>query len=245
MKHTLLLRLAGPMQSWGVQSRFTERDTLTEPTKSGVIGLICAALGRDRTEDISDLAAPKMGVRVDREGRMQYDFHTAQNVLRAKANVDKLRRGGSPNKSEIQDTVVSRRFYLADAHFTVGLEGDNLPLLRTIHEALRAPHWPLALGRRAFPPGLPVHLEDGLHENTALVDALDPETHPWLAGRTRRNEKPPETLRYVFGAGAVDLSKQNQIRYTRPDQPVSFAPRRFAQRDVLVTHFPLDPSENK
>ncbi len=244
MKHTLLLRLAGPMQSWGVQSRFTERDTLTEPTKSGVVGLICAALGRDRTENIGDLAALEMGVRVDREGRMQYDFHTAQNVLRAKANVDKLRRGGSPNKSEMQDTVVSRRFYLADAHFTVGLAGDDLSLLRTIHEALGAPHWPLALGRRAFPPGLPVYLEDGLHEDTSLLDALDPETHPWLAGRTR-NENPPKKLRYVLGASAVDLGNRNPVRYTRPDQPVSFAPRRFAQRDVLVTHFPLDPSENE
>jgi CRISPR system Cascade subunit CasD len=241
MKHTLLLRLAGPMQSWGVQSRFTERDTLTEPTKSGVVGLVCAALGRDRTEDISDLAALKMGVRVDREGRVQSDFHTAQNVLRAKANVDKLRQGGSPNKSEIQDTVISRRFYLADAHFTVGLVGDDLSLLRTIQKALRAPHWPLALGRKAFPPGLPPYLEDGLHKDTPLLDALDHAAHPWLAGRTRKNEKPPETLRYILESDAVDLNDRSPVRYTRPDQPVSFAPRRFAQRDVLVTHFPLEP----
>ena len=38
---TLLLRLAGPMQSWGVQSRFSVRDTGLEPSKSGVIGLLC------------------------------------------------------------------------------------------------------------------------------------------------------------------------------------------------------------
>ena len=40
----LLLRLAGPMQAWGTQSRFTVRDTGLEPSKSGVIGLLCAAL---------------------------------------------------------------------------------------------------------------------------------------------------------------------------------------------------------
>ncbi|MCZ9342329.1 CRISPR-associated protein Cas5, partial [Streptomyces sp. TRM76130] len=27
------------MQSWGTRSQFTSRDTATEPTKSGVVGL--------------------------------------------------------------------------------------------------------------------------------------------------------------------------------------------------------------
>ena len=42
----LLLRLVGPMQSWGMQRRFSIRDTGTEPSKSGVIGLACAAFGK-------------------------------------------------------------------------------------------------------------------------------------------------------------------------------------------------------
>ena len=54
---TLLMRLAGPMQSWGTQSQFRERDTGLEPSKSGVIGLLCAALGRPREESVADLAA--------------------------------------------------------------------------------------------------------------------------------------------------------------------------------------------
>ena len=45
---TVLLRLIGPMQSWGTTSRFDERDTGKEPTKSGVLGLVAAALGIDR-----------------------------------------------------------------------------------------------------------------------------------------------------------------------------------------------------
>ena len=53
---TLLMRLAGPMQSWGTGSRFDERDTQLEPSKSGVVGLLCAALGRDRAEPVDDLA---------------------------------------------------------------------------------------------------------------------------------------------------------------------------------------------
>jgi len=41
----LLLWLEAPMQSWGVDSKFSRRDTLNFPTKSGVLGLVCCALG--------------------------------------------------------------------------------------------------------------------------------------------------------------------------------------------------------
>ena len=50
----LLMRLAGPMQSWGTRSRFGNRDTGLEPSRSGVIGLLCAALGRPRAEPLDD-----------------------------------------------------------------------------------------------------------------------------------------------------------------------------------------------
>ena len=76
-QHTLLLRLAGPMQSWGTQSRFTVRDTGSEPSKSGVIGLLCAALGLGRAAPLDEFASLRMGVRVDAPGMMQVDYHTA------------------------------------------------------------------------------------------------------------------------------------------------------------------------
>ena len=41
----LMLRLAAPMQSWGTDSKFEVRKTNREPTKSGVVGLLAAALG--------------------------------------------------------------------------------------------------------------------------------------------------------------------------------------------------------
>src|SRR5687768_1134758 len=74
---TLLLRLAGPLQSWGYRSRFSDRDTGLEPTKSGVIGLLCCALGQRRSADPEALAALKMHIRADREGTLLKDFHTA------------------------------------------------------------------------------------------------------------------------------------------------------------------------
>ena len=68
---TLLLRLEGPMQSWGTQSRFRDRDTGLEPSKSGVIGLLCAALGRLREEPVGDLTGLRFGVRADKPGTLR------------------------------------------------------------------------------------------------------------------------------------------------------------------------------
>jgi len=41
----LLLWLEGPLQAWGADSRFGRRDSLDFPTKSGILGLLCCALG--------------------------------------------------------------------------------------------------------------------------------------------------------------------------------------------------------
>ena len=65
---TLLLRLAAPIQSWGVASKFDTRDTAREPSRSGVIGLLSAALGRSRTDNLDDLKTLRFGVRIDRTG---------------------------------------------------------------------------------------------------------------------------------------------------------------------------------
>jgi CRISPR system Cascade subunit CasD len=210
---TLLLRLAGPMQSWGVQSRFTVRDTGLEPSKSGVVGLLCAALGRRRDEPVEDLARLTMAVRVDQEGVMQRDYHTAGKggFLRASGTIER------------EDVVVSTRYYLADARFLVGLHGYDRALLSQAHGALRDPYWPLYLGRKAFVPGEPVWLPDGLLLDQSLLDCL--LAYPWLAAGLR---EPPRRIRVV-----VEDSAGTEVR---PDQPVSFAQRLFAPRRVRTLY---------
>jgi CRISPR system Cascade subunit CasD len=143
----LLLRLSGPMQSWGIQSQFPDRDTGMEPSKSGVVGLLCAALGRSRAAPVNDLAELRMAVRVDWQGVLLYDYQTAMNVREAKG---KGVRGS-----------ISKRFYLSDACFLVGLESDDQSLLTELHRRLCDPVWPLYLGRKAFVPGEPVWLDNG------------------------------------------------------------------------------------
>lgn len=204
---TLLLRLQGPLQSWGTTSRFDERDTQLEPSKSGVLGLICAALGRDRGEPVNDLATLRMGVRVDREGVVMRDYQTVTGVMKAEGTVRK-------------DAVLSPRFYLSDAAFLVGLEGVDEALLARIQQALSAPVWPLSLGRKSCVPGLPVWLPDGL-QRLSLEEAL--QTYPLLV--PRQTSTVPHTCRTMI----EDLSEGS----SRLDQPVApFAARRFGPRLV-------------
>jgi CRISPR system Cascade subunit CasD len=204
------------MQSWGVQSRFGVRDTGLEPSKSGVIGLLCAALGRSRSESVADLAALAMGVRVDREGHMARDYHTAENAVRAD--------GTKPAWDK--RFVESDRYYLADADFLVGLEGPPA-MLADLNTALAAPVWPLYLGRKAFVPGEPVRLLDGLLPDATLVQAL--RSYPRRPPRP--GERLPERLRLVLETAPAQGEP-------RPDVPLSFADRRFTVRHVRMEWLP-------
>jgi CRISPR system Cascade subunit CasD len=164
MPNVLLLRFAAPMQAWGTSSRFSIRETGKEPSKSGVIGLLCAALGISRDEantnnsTFNELTKLKFGVRVNREGVMQKDYHTAQNIAKAD--------GGT------KDTELSTRWYLADADFLVGLESENFQLLETLQNAVKNPKWQLFLGRKAFVPSVPIYLAKAGINNGELEDVL-------------------------------------------------------------------------
>ncbi|NMC29668.1 MAG: type I-E CRISPR-associated protein Cas5/CasD [Pelolinea sp.] len=208
MTGTLLIRLEAPMQAWGVQSKFSMRDTCREPTKSGVIGLLCCALGRQRSENLEDLVDLRMGVRVDREGMLMKDFQTARNIMNAK---------GSPDTN-----VISDRYFLADAVFLVGLEGKNEEQLHTLLHALQHPRWLLYLGRRAFPPSKPVWLPDGLRLGIDLQRAL--AEYPFLCGEATYQKS--EQLRVLL--------EDPQGGVTQRDIPQPFSSRSFSPRSVLV-----------
>jgi CRISPR system Cascade subunit CasD len=199
---TLLLRMRSPMMSWGDHSRFTIRDTRREPTKSAVIGLLCAALGRPRSASILDLAALKMGVRVNQEGIVQCDYHTI---------MDGIKSSGAKG-----DTVLSYRYYVADADYLVGLEGADRQLLETLDAALQNPCWQIFFGRKSFVPSCPVRIEV---VDTELETALLSQPY-----RLRRREAAPMSLRCV-------LEAENELD-TRQDVPLNWEQRLFGSRCV-------------
>lgn len=227
MPHVLTLRLAAPLQAWGVQSRFARRMTERTPTKSGVIGLLAAALGLRRTDSLDEFDGLRFGVRVEQPGTLLRDFHTAHNDS-----------GGSMPLSE--------RYYLQDAVFLAGLEAVERQPLERLARAVAHPYFPLFLGRRSCPPDGPIETnisEGGLE--TVLRDA------PWAASsRLREVLSATDTvLQGGYGellveppadaSGAAD-GFEDRIA----DQPISFDPRRrrYSMRTVTrlkPVHFQL------
>lgn len=220
---TLLLALEGPMQSWGTQSRFIIRDTGQEPSKSGVIGLLCAALGRPRDAPVDDLAALRFGTRVDRQGVLERDYHTTQQVPTADGRSHR--------------TNVSERYYLADAAFIAGLQGP-LPLLDELDDALHHPRWVQYLGRKGFVPSRPIPLGVHPHDLDTDLDAA-----PWLEqqprlrtqARAAADNDTPWLLRIITDADPGEGTEQ------RNDVPLSFADnaRMFATRWIATRTIPI------
>jgi CRISPR system Cascade subunit CasD len=202
---TLLLRFRAPMMSWGDHSRFTIRDTRREPTKSAIIGLLCSALGRSRHESVSDLASLKMGVRVDQEGIVQCDYHTVQNAITSEGKL----------KPPPKDTLPSHRYYVADADYLIGLEGD-VSLLSQLEDAVKFPCWQLYFGRKSFVPSVPVYLNDGM-VNLPLLEALKQYSYP-------QKLKSDQKLRYIIETeDSLDV---------RSDVPLNWEKRLFGNRCV-------------
>ena len=208
----LVLKLEGPLQSWGYEDRFNRRKTGLLPTKSGLLGLCCAALGAARGSALEANWLPRLNalqclvVALPRSAkdrpllvRRMEDFHTVQNSRTA--------------DGKIKETHITHRTYLNDAGFVALLSGD-VPTLRELAAALQDPVWGLWLGRKACIPSAPVF--HSLHDNETAALAAALEGKP-LTSFTRQRE-------------ASDFADGTD---TLQDSPMSFAdPRQFAPRRV-------------
>ena len=166
---TLLLWLEAPLQSWGFDSRFGRRDSLDFPTRSGVLGLLCCAMGAggEQREWLELMASPTQTVLafgLSKEGKegarkalprqpLLRDFHMVgsgyddqdiwQSLLIPKTSEGKKAVGGG--------TKMTYRYYLQDMAFAVLLTVPEAEA-QVIATALQAPVWDLYLGRKNCVP---------------------------------------------------------------------------------------------
>ena len=156
----LALLLDGPLQSWGFGSRFQRRTTELQPTKSGVIGLVGAAMGLakgspEEAEWLPKLSALKMtSIALPRNHvwRLE-DFHTTGGGYDKKTQPQFIPRKASGGPCP--NPTVSRRQYLLDACFGVILAGDRA-VLDQAAAALQDPVWGVWFGRKSCIPAAPV-----------------------------------------------------------------------------------------
>jgi CRISPR system Cascade subunit CasD len=235
----LLLWFEAPLQSWGADSKFGRRDTLAFPTKSGVLGLICAALGAggEQRELLAEFAQlqqtvisynryrEKKGesVKQEREPLLR-DFHMVgsgyddrdpwSGLLIPKTSEGKKAVGGG--------TKMTYRYYLQDAAFAVILEVPTNQAER-ITEALQNPAWDIYLGRKNCVP------TDFIYRGTFDQEAQALEQSESLAKEKQRSED------FRVLQGAVDEGADEVL--TLNDVPVQFGDdKRYRDRQVSLIY---------
>ena len=230
----LALRLGGPLQAWGGSQRLDRyRRTERFPTKSAVIGLLAAALGRPRDAGVDDLVALRFGVRADRPGEVLRDFHTLSSLFDEKGSFTpgggRLPTASGGYRSAATSTQVTERFYLSDACFVAGLEGAP-SLLATLDDALRFPAFPLYLGRRSCPPDRPLRL--GIHDGS-LLEVLG--SLAWQAGAENAFDAPSVRCEAVVEDPLGDRELVDEVRSFHPIHR-SYSRRRVRHHELDVAN---------
>ena len=197
---SIVLKFAGPLQSWGTQSHFESRHTDLYPSKSGVVGLLAASLGyrRDQTEDIQALNQLDFAVRVDQEGGLRHDYQTAH----------KYKANGQPDR-----TYVTNRYYLEDAVFLVALSHADEEFMAKIAQALKQPYFQPYMGRRSLPLPLDFIIAETDLGAVETLQSLDWQAAPWYQRQHSR------ILDAYADAGLIEDAKREQWR---KDLVVSF-----------------------
>ena len=210
----LALLLDAPLQSWGYQSKFDRRTSFSSPTRSGILGMLCAAMGVDRadSETLAEFANLEVTVyTLQNNGRLT-DFHTVGggwNKKTHKRNIVPKADGG------IGNTVVTRREYLQSSTFGAVLRGPRNQL-EPIGEALQNPRWGIWLGRKSCIPASPV-MQGLFDTEEAALQHLCQQAGTPNASRVCR-----EAASFEDGTD------------TLMDTPLDFAERSFAPRRVEV-----------
>jgi CRISPR system Cascade subunit CasD len=193
----LILRLEGPLMSFGDVAIDEIRPTRRLPARSMLTGLLANALGWTH-RDVKQLdrlqERLRFAARLDRPGPVFVDYQTAslnkRDPLWTTHGIPAERAGGGTTWDERGfGTVERRRHYIADAAVTVALTlvpPDEAPDLGALDTALRRPERPLFIGRKGCPPGRPVL--DRMVTTESLVAALD------LTGALRPDQQSGDLL---------------------------------------------------
>lgn len=235
----LLMWLEAPLQAWGHDSRFGRRESLDFPTKSGVLGLLCCALGKggEQTEWLAYWADRDMVVQAyvpqDKQGQavsrqpLLRDFHMVGSGYddRDPWSTLLIPKKSDGRKAVGGGTKMTYRYYLQDMVFAVALQGPQTEL-DELQNALQNPVWDLYLGRKNCVPteliGQGVHpsLEAALEHADQM--ALDDE----------RQVKRTAAFRVLQG------EHEGSEVLTLNDVPLQFGPhKKYRDRRVTLVKY--------
>lgn len=216
---TILLKFAGPLQSWGTSSHFETRHTDFYPSKSAVIGMIAASLGYRRNEDekIRKLNELDFAVRVDQQGNLLRDWHNAKSDKR-------------------KDPYTTNRYYLEDAVFVVAISHQNYAFIQMIEDGLRSPYFQPFMGRRACP--LPVDFIVQVTNDSALdsLKQLDWQAATWYMKRQSTDDRISleiYTDSYLTGKESYQLRQDKVLSFSQKERKFGFRYESRVRVEVL------------
>lgn len=200
---TILLKLAGPLQSWGTNSHFKTRHTDFYPSKSAVIGLIAASLGyrRDEDEKIKKLNELDFAVRVDQPGALLSDYQIAEGY----------------NKKGAEHTYITNHYYLEDSIFIIALSNKDNVLMSTIEEGLRNPYFQPFMGRRSLPLNADFLLKTTSDSALDSLKQLEWQASEWFMKRHSRESN------FSLEIYADNYLLEKEVYQLRQDRVLSFS----------------------
>jgi len=231
----LLLWFEGPLQSWGHDSKFGRRDTLDFPTKSGVLGLVCCAMGaggkqRELLGKFANLdmiviaysrAKQSSGGKFQKQARepLLRDFHMVGSGFDDQNPWEKLL---IPKTSEGKKAVgggakMTYRYYLQDMAFAIALQVPD-DMVQTISSALECPVWDVYLGRKSCVPTDFILREKNISKDNALE----------MAGKLAKDKALIEDFRVLNGEHEGDVITLNDV-------PIQFGEnKQYCDRRVTI-----------
>ena len=227
----ILLWLESSLQSWGYDSKFNRRDTLEFPTKSGVLGLVCAALGAggEQKELLLKFAQLKQTVlsfrHTDKNGKpceklpLLHDFQMIGSGYDDNDiwQIKNIPLGQDKKKKK---TVLTHRYYLQNAVFAVLLEVPA-DMAVQIANALQNPVYDIYFGRKCCVPS------DFVYQGT-----FDFEEDAKTAALNKAEKHEPDKL--VLDFTVIDGNMEEGDVITLNDVPVQFGEIK-KYRDRMVT----------
>jgi len=239
MREFLIFRLYGMMASWGDIAVGESRPTFDRPSKSAVMGLIAAAMGIRREEEVRqrELASGyRMAVRIDSPGILLRDYHTIQVPSAGKDDENyhfATRKDELAVAKDELNTILSSRDYRCDAVYTICLwDRTTAPPypVAAIKSRLENPAFVLYLGRKSCPLALPVRAQIVMAENLAeAFEAVRFPDDPFIAHLLPRND-----IRIAW-EGDEKTGFEQEHTVMRRDDPSSRKRWQFLDREEHYT----------
>jgi CRISPR system Cascade subunit CasD len=191
---TILLKLAGPLQSWGTSSRFETRHTDRYPSKSAITGILTASFGYSRDDtSIQKFNLLDFAVRIDQPGELLCDFHVARRI--------------KPDGT-LDQAYVTNRYYVQDAVYVVALGSSDEVWIGEIEYAIKHPYYQPFMGRRSNPLNPDFFLGS---ESKDVITCL--EETPWQASEWyKRRHKERVRLPIYSDAHLLKDSPQHMVK---------------------------------